>query len=88
MVQNNFGPIEGQGINLLQRFPHPVFYPSWLLFTTTVANLFALCIFFLFDLTGQLESKNFSTQNLSHILTVEIMKLSVRVLYTYHTVEP
>ena len=34
----------------------------------------SLYFFFLFDLTGQLESKNFSTQNLSHILTVEIMK--------------
>lgn len=29
----------------------------------------SLYFFFLFDLPGQLESKNFSTQNLSHILT-------------------
>ena len=36
----------------------------------------SLYFFFLFDLTGQLESKNFSTQNLSHILTAEIIKLS------------
>ena len=39
-----------------------------------ICSLFVF--FFLFDLTGQLESKNFSSQNLSHVLNAEIMKLS------------